>query len=104
MLNDNLDWFVGHSIVHNNKLVFISSEDDIKPYIGKEVIVRSPMFCKLPKTDYCQVCAGKKLSANPEAASMAVSDYGSAFLGLFMAAMHGKELAVAKMNWRELIF
>jgi hypothetical protein len=104
VLNDNLDWFVGHSIVHNNKLVFISSEDDIKPYIGKEVIVRSPMFCKLPKTDYCQVCAGKKLSANPEAASMAVSDYGSAFLGLFMAAMHGKELAVAKMNWRELIF
>ena len=104
VLNDNLGWFVGHSIVHNNKLVFISSEDDIKPYIGKEVIVRSPMFCKLPKTDYCQVCAGKKLSANPEAASMAVSDYGSAFLGLFMAAMHGKELAVAKMNWRELIF
>ena len=104
VLNDNLSWFAGHSIVYREKVIPIDTEDDIKPFIGKEVVVRSPMFCKLPKTDYCQVCAGKKLSANPEAASMAVSDYGSAFLGLFMAAMHGKELAVAKMNWRELIF
>lgn len=102
--NENLDWFIGHSIVGTEKTISIETKEDITRYIGKEVVVRSPMFCRLEKTDYCQACAGRHLSANPEAASMAVSDYGSAFLNLFMAAMHGKELAVAKMNWRELIF
>lgn len=102
--NDNLEWFVDHYIVVGDKPVLIDTIDAIKPYIGKTVVTRSPMFCKSPKTDYCPICVGRKLAANPEAASMAVADYGSAFLGLFMAAMHGKELAVAKMDWKTLIF
>lgn len=72
--------------------------EDAEALIGKSVIVRSPMFCKLDKTDYCAICCGKRLADHPKGLSVAVADYGSAFLGLFMAAMHAKQLETAKLD------
>lgn len=74
------------------------TNENVKSLIGKMVIVRSPMFCKLDKTDYCAKCCGNKLATHKTGLSMAVSDYGSNFLGMFMAAMHAKALTTAKLN------
>jgi len=101
---ENLDWLVGFSVVGKDGPILVKNTEEAKQFFNKEIIVRSPMFCKLTKTDYCKVCVGERLAANPQAASVAISEYGSTFLGLFMAAMHGKELAVAHMNYKEVIF
>jgi hypothetical protein len=69
-------------------------------YMGKKILLRSSMFCKLDKTDYCAVCVGEKLALSPTALSAAIAEYGSIFLLLFMKAMHGKSLEVARMNYR----
>ena len=61
-------------------------------------MVSSPMYCKLDKTDYCKTCVGKKLADNPTGLSMAVSDYGSTMLYIYMSAVHGKQLKLAKVN------
>lgn len=99
---DNADWLVGFSIItpQGPKLV---SDQDAASYIGKRVTVRSPMFCKLPKTDYCATCVGQRLAAHPTALSAAIAEQGSAFLDIFMAAAHGKQLTVAKLDFRTAI-
>lgn len=79
------------------------TEDTSGSYLGKTLMVRSPMFCKLSKTDFCVHCVGDRLAQNPTAVSSAVSEYGSAFLGIFMKAAHGKQLTLAKMDYKTAI-
>lgn len=69
-------------------------------YLGKKIMLRSPMFCKLDKTDYCATCVGVRLSVNPTALSAAISEYGSTFMLISMAKMHGTKLETHRMNYK----
>lgn len=91
-------WLIGFSVV-TPKGAELVTKDNVGSYLGRKLVVRSPMYCKLDKTDYCATCVGERLAANPTALSAAVSEYGSAFLSIYMAAAHGKQLQVAKMDY-----
>lgn len=100
----NYQVLAGFSVIDKTKKpIKITTEEEAKTYIGKLVEVRSPMYCRHTKTDFCGVCVGSKLNEHPTALSMAVSAYGSTFMGIFMSAMHGKQLALAKMNFKTAI-
>lgn len=101
---DNLNWFIGYNIITTSGIVTIVTVDDIRKYIGKIVIVRSPMYCKVDKTDFCHACVGINLSNNPTGASVAITGFGSTMMNIFMKANHGKILALAKMNYKNAIF
>jgi hypothetical protein len=79
------------------------TEEVIDNYIGKRIRVRSPMYCKLPFTDYCSVCVGPRLEANPTGASSAIANYGSTMLLMCMKAVHGKALLLAKYDYKARI-
>lgn len=100
---DNLDRFVGLSVILKEGTKVMYKKEDVGAYLGKRILVRSPMYCKLDKTDYCKVCLGERLANNPEGLSIAVSEYGSTFLSIFMAGAHARGLQLAKMNWRGAI-
>lgn len=90
---------IGLYLVQGKGHVEITAENSMS-YVGKFAYVRSPMYCKLPKTDYCAVCVGKLLAGNPNGLSVAIADYGSKFLYMFMSAAHGKALLLAKMDYQ----
>ena len=100
----NLNRLVGFSMVTQEGSKRIKSKEEAGAYLGKKLLMRNPMYCKLDKTDYCKVCVGDRLTVNPDGLSLAVSDYGSAFLYIFMAKMHGTQLALAKMDYKKAIF
>jgi hypothetical protein len=81
----------------------VLSEENFAKYLGKNVLIRSPQFCNLGKTDYCACCVGPRLAASPTAISSAVSEYGSTFLNLFMKKMHGTSLELAHMDYKTSI-
>lgn len=95
---------VGFSIITQEGSKRIVSEDDASRYLGKKIMMRNPMYCRLDKTDYCKVCVGERLSVNTEGLSIAISSYGSAFLAISMSAVHGKQLALAKMDYKVQLF
>jgi hypothetical protein len=101
-IDDKKDKWRGFHIVGNKGPIEIT-DDSIGEYIGKKVMLRSPMFCKLAKTDFCKICVGPNLSKNPTALSSAVSDYGSRFMLVFMAAAHAKALILQKMDFKKVI-
>lgn len=90
--------FYGLWIVTAGKPVMLS-EENATQFIGKEVIVRAPNFCRLTLTDFCETCCGSKLSANKTGLSSATSRIGNVFLALYMHAMHGKALSVTDYNF-----
>jgi hypothetical protein len=85
-------------VVTQNGVKLVESAEDAGAYMGKRLMVRSPMFCKLEKTDYCSVCLGTNLSRNKNAASMAVTQEGSIMMLIFMKAMHGKQMALQTLD------
>lgn len=89
---------VGKYIV-NGKEPLLLTNDNLGTYMGKTVLRRSPSACHSPHPDYCKVCLGSKLSMNPDAISIAFSQYGHAFMGESMSAMHGKALSVQLMDF-----
>jgi hypothetical protein len=96
----NFKKLIGFSVVTKAGHDLVTTEGEAGTYLGKTLMVRSPMYCKLPKTDYCSICVGRNLAANPTALSMAVTEYGSSFMLISMASMHSKALTIAKMDYK----
>lgn len=96
---ENKSDIVGFSVIMKEGSKPVVTDDDASSYLGKKIMVRSPMYCKLTLTDYCKVCVGKRLALNVNGLSTAVSEYGSSFLSIFLAAAHAKALKLAKMNY-----
>jgi hypothetical protein len=90
----------GFSIITKEGVIKVPDDEAAGQYLGKFVVLRSPMFCKLDKTDYCAVCVGDRLSINPTALSAAVAEYGTTFMLISMKAMHGKSLETHRMNYQ----
>jgi hypothetical protein len=98
--NDSIHKLPGFSVVTQDGHEKISDLEAAGKYMGKKILLRSSMFCKLEKTDYCAVCVGEKLALSPTALSAAIAEYGNIFLLLFMKKMHGSALQVARMNYK----
>lgn len=94
---------IGFKVIIDGNQTLVEDAAQANNYLGKKLMVRSPMYCKLAKTDYCKTCVGDRLSQNPTGISLTISEYGSAFLSLFMAAAHAKALILSKMDYKEAL-
>lgn len=88
-------------VMTNNGIKLIEDEATAETLIGKNILVRSPMFCKNKLTDYCRHCVGERLGSNKNAVSSAITAEGSAFMLLSLKAAHGRTVSLAKMNLQE---
>ena len=94
---DNIKDYYGFAIITPTGHEILT-EDNQSKYLNKTIMVRSPMYCKTSKSDYCKVCVGPKLALHPTAVAVAVSDVGSAFLSLFLKKMHVTGLTTALLD------
>ena len=94
--------FIGRTISVNGKLILLD-KDNIKNYEGKVVQLRSPLYCKMPYTDFCKTCVGTTVGASEQAAAMLTADVGSTIMLASMAKMHAKALSVKTYNYEDCI-
>jgi hypothetical protein len=97
--DEDKEKLVGFTAITDKGLVKIE-EENVGAYLGKRVVLRSPMYCQLDKTDYCKTCIGDRLANSPHGLATAVSAMGSSFLAIYMSAAHAKALQLAKMDYR----
>lgn len=95
---DNVNKLIDLRVMETNDSILIEDEAMASKYLGKTIYKRSPLFCKLEKTDFCEYCIGKRIADTETGASMAATELGGTFLGIFMSSMHAKELTVAEMD------
>lgn len=91
---------VGREVRVNDAWVLVSSDEEAKQYIGKEVIVRSPGYCFSAGHTFCSHCVGKFIAENPDGLILAGTEISSIILAASMAAMHSKKLAVTQMDYQ----
>lgn len=89
--NSNKKEFIGFFMIEGKKSTELTDEN-IESLVGKRVTIRSPMFCKTPKTGYCKTCIGKANSENENALPSLASEITSKLMSISMAKMHGTAL------------
>lgn len=81
----------------NGKPVAIT-EESAKSLVGTTIELRTPMLCKNKSPDFCPICCGDGLSANPNSLHAIVGDVGSTFMYVRMKKMHGKAAKTLRIN------
>lgn len=59
---DEIYKVINRYVLLNGKPTLIPSMEEAKALIGKEIIIRSPQYCRKKKTHTCAICAGVDLS------------------------------------------
>jgi hypothetical protein len=95
---EDAERIIGFSAIEANGESTKITKENVGNYLGKAIRLRSSMTCKNSHTDLCAVCLGDRLANNPTGLSMAVADYGSAFLAIYMSAAHSKGIQVARLD------
>lgn len=94
-----IDKLVNRYVIEGNKLIFVENKTIASNYLNRDtVIVRSPMYCTLEGDSICKICAGARLAQYPDGLSIPLTEESAIILASFMALMHGKVLATAKMR------
>jgi hypothetical protein len=97
-----IDELVTRSIVVNGKTIFIENNTIAANYLDKQLVVRSPMFCKLPGETICKVCAGDKLARVPTGVTIPLTEISSILLAASMKQMHVSTLTTAKIDLKKV--
>ena len=93
--DDNYDQFVGRFIVGQDKPL---SKEKLGGMVNKTITLRSPIHCIQPGTDICKTCIGAALAESSVGLNAQAVRATSAFMGIFMAAMHGTTLSTERYN------
>lgn len=94
--------YIGRYVIENKKIIEITA-DNIKSFIGKNLILRSPAYCKTKDGNFCEICMGKDLSRTPKAIHTEAANPGSVMMNASMKAMHGKALKTVRFNFKTAI-
>lgn len=93
--SNNLSDYVGRYLQGSQTPL---TEEDLKKYIGKEIMLRSPITCSTKNNNYCQYCMGKTVSESGIGIGPQVSAIPNVFLSISLAVFHGKELKTKVFN------
>ena len=94
---------VGREVREDNQWVLVSSDEEAKKYVGKEVVVRSPGYCFSEGNTFCSHCVGRFIAENPQGLIIAGTEISAIILAASMAAMHSKKLAVTRMDYKTVL-
>lgn len=89
--DSNKGHYLGFYAINGKKLELLS-DVNIDQYVGKEVTLRSPMYCKTSRANFCRTCMGEINSESETALASLASGVGSTLLNTFMKLMHGTAL------------
>lgn len=72
----------------NGKPLFIENVEQAKAYIGKEVIIRSPQYCREAGAYTCKICAGEDLARYGSGLVIPAMEVSSGILSDSLKKMH----------------
>lgn len=88
LTEENVKAYLDRTIIVGNKTEILT-EQNFRNFIGKQVKIRSPMYCKT-KDGRCYTCTGEHMRRmGMHAMGMSAMNIGSTFLTLSMKSMHG---------------
>lgn len=101
--DSNVSKLLNRYIAMNGKWTLVSSVDEAKKLIGKEVTVRSSMYCTSPKNTVCYKCMNEVYKESPTGVTNIASELSGVLLSLFMQLTHGKTMESTTIQMKDLV-
>ena len=90
-------------IIDGNNLVELT-DDNVSKYMGKEVKMRSALYCLFPGDKLCSKCAGEMFYRQGiENVGMATSQIGNDFLNFLMKSFHDATTHVTDVDVNDMV-
>lgn len=84
----------------DNKPTLITN---IEPLIGKEIEVRSPLYCRSEGKNFCQTCLGKNYENRDTGINLILSSISTSILTASLKAMHDTSINLTKFDIRDCL-
>jgi len=95
---DNVGLLVNSYIISNSKPLLIEDINKANSYIGKDVILRSPIYCKQKEMQLCEVCVGKVMAMYDNGISLGLLSISATLLKLALKKMHNTAVKTTTFN------
>lgn len=69
-----------------------------KDYIGKKLIIRSPMYCINKDSSFCSTCCGESMSQQPNGINLVILKVSNVLLTTSLKTMHNSNVSSLKYN------
>lgn len=100
----NRNKLVGYSVLVNGETIAVETKEQAGTYLGKTLMVRSPLYCKLTYTDFCSTCVGANLAQTTTGLSLAIAAYGSSMMLISLKSAHSSGVKTQKLNIKEVLY
>lgn len=91
-------YFIGEG----NKAILMTPEMAAASH-GKELLFRSPLFCKTGDGNFCVHCLGKRFENSRTALGSLATEVGSILMSIMMSRMHGVALKTERWDWQNAL-
>lgn len=104
VINDyNVSKLANRYVLLNGKWTLIDSPDEAKKLLGKEVVIRSSLYCTSPKNTICYKCMNEIYKGIPTGITNIASELSGTLLSLFMKLTHGKINESTTIEMKDLV-
>ena len=102
IIKEEPEVYMHRYMISGAKLVLLD-ETTIKKFIGKTIMIRSPLACKTKDGNFCKTCVGTKIGEHKSALMMLIVAIGSSIMLSSMKSMHGTALRLTKLDIKDSI-
>lgn len=99
---DNAKHFSSNYWIKQGQSMLLTDEM-LESLTGKEIAIRSPIYCRSSGANFCRYCVGEEIAKTPQALSTYAASVGSNMMLAFMGAMHGKSLRTERVKLEETL-
>ena len=83
--------------------ILVDSADQSKSYLGKRLVVRSPMRCLSPVPTLCYRCLGESFKGSASAMTNLAAAMSGEFMTLFLKRMHTSGFSLTTLEKKDLV-
>lgn len=78
--------------------------DNPETLIGKEILIRSPMYCKKQGSHFCSICVGETLASQPTSLNLSLLSISNTILTASLKSMHNTQVKLHMLDLKSVIY
>ena len=100
---NNYSSLIFRYVKSDSKWVLIDTKDKAKLYVGKDVIIRSSMYCTSPGVSLCYQCVSDIYKELENGTTNIASQLSHTLMTMFLKLMHGTETQTTNIQLNNLV-
>ena len=95
---ENIETIKNRHILFNNETVLVDTEEKMKQYLNKDILIRTPKYCNLVGENYCGKCVNKLLNDNVDGIKNEVTTVAQIVLYEAMKKLHNTVKSLVRLD------